>query len=321
MPWLVPVALTAYSAISANQQNKKAQGAAAEAARTSQVDIEALDAKTREIAKQNALQSAALEQQLTPEVPALRSAANQGVLGGLGATASEQASQSALMGGLGQDVGSKLQTPLLRAAIAKAKADLELGGQLPQDVKNLVTRRALANAGAVGGGGLGLARDISARDLGLTSLDLENRRLQNAAAIGSQEAGIEQFDVGTQFNNASHQLNIMQLLQALGNNQFGRNLSAAQYGESIARPVVGLDPGSVADVTIGNTNNRTAALSNQANIAGQQSNNYMNLAGQGLGYSLLQYNAGNKPVNPYQTTNQQMLNAGAPSAVATRYGL
>lgn len=307
MPWLVPVALTAYSAISANQQNKKAQGAAAEAARTSQVDIEALDAKTREIAKQNALQSAALEQQLTPEVPALRSAANQGVLGGLGATAAENASQSALMGGLGQDVGSKLQTPLLRAAIAKAKADLELGGQLPQDVRNLVTRRALATSGGVTGN-LGLGRDISARDLGLTSLDLENRRLQNAAAIGSQEAGIEQFDVGTQFNNASHQLNIMQLLQALGNNQFGRNLSAAQYGESIARPVVGLDPGSVADVTIGNTNNRTAALSNQANIAGQQSNNYMNLAGQGLGYGLLQYNAGNKPVNPYQpsTINSSM---------------
>ncbi len=299
MPWLIPVVATAYSAIAANQQNKKAQGAANAAANASQVDIDSLDAKTRAIAKQNALDSAALEQQLTPEVPALRTAANTAVLNGIGPTAAENASQAQLMGGLGKDVAGRVNTPLLQAAIAKAKADLAMGGRLPQDVQNLVTRRALSNSGTVSGG-LGLGRDISARDLGLTSLDLSNQRLQTAGQLGAQELGVETENNNTAFNNASHQLNLVQLLRSLGGDQFGRSLSAAQYGESIARPVVGLDPGSVADLAVGNASNKSAALSNSANIAGRQSQNYLNLAGQIGGNALLQYNQTKKPINPYQ---------------------
>lgn len=268
----------------ANSQAKKVAGQAANA---SQVDIDALDAKTREIAKKNALQSAELERQLTPEVPQLRTAANQGVMAGLAPSASDQAAESFLLQSLGHPAASQLNTPLLRAAIAKAHSDLALGGELPLDVRNMVARRAASTAGTVAPGGLGLGRDITARDLGLTSLDLSNQRLQNASQLGGQELALEGENANLGFNNAAHALNIVQLLQQLSGARFGRNLAAAQYGESIQRPVVGLDPGSVADVTIGNSNNRGAALANQANIAGQSSQNLFNFGGQMLGYGLL----------------------------------
>lgn len=266
-----------------NQAKKAAQGAA----NASQVDIEALDAKTREIARKNALQSAELERQLTPEVPELRQAANKGVLGGLGADAGENASNSYLLSQLGQNPGNALQTPLLKAAIARAQADLELGGQLPLDVRNLVARRSAAHAGTVAPGGLGLGRDITARDLGLTSLDLMNQRLANASQLGGQELALENDQNNINFNNSSHALNIVQLLQQLSGARFGRNLAAAQYGQSIQQPVVGLDPGSVADVTVGNANSRGAALANKANVAGQASQNFFNMGGQLLGYGML----------------------------------
>ncbi len=296
MPW-IPLAAAGVSAIGGliaqNQAKKAAQGAA----NGSQVNIGQLDAKTREIAQKNALQSAELERQLTPEVPKLRSAANNALLDSIGSSPSETSSESFLMNSLGQNPGTQLQTPLLRAAIAKAQADLQLGGQLPLDVRNLVTRRALSTAGSVTPGGLGLGRDISARDLGLTSLDLENQRLQNASQLGGQELGLETDQNNINFNNAANHLNIIQLLQSLNNQRYGRALGAAQYGESINKPIVGLDPGSVADVTVGNSNNRSASLRNQADIAGKQSQNYFNFGGQLLGYNAL---GGYKPTTPTQ---------------------
>ena len=276
--------------IAGNQAKKAAQGAA----NASQVDIAALDAKTREIARRNALESAELEQQLTPEVTNLRRTATQGVTNQLGDSPEASAASSYLMGNLGKPVAGEARSPLLQAAIEKARAELGLGGQLDVETKNQVMRAGLAKSGAVSGG-LGLGRDITARDLGLTSLGLQQQRLQNAAQLGGQEQGMEEFNVGTQFNNAANLLNQVQLLRSIGDARFGRNLAAAQLGQSIQRPVVGLDPGSIADVTVGNANSRGAALSNQANIAGQQGQNWMNFAGQAAGYGLLNYNNNQKP--------------------------
>lgn len=300
------------SLIANNQANKALGGAM----RNSQVDIDALDAKTRDIARRNALESAELERQLTPEIPALRTAANRGVLSGLGSSQSESAAESYLMGGMNKQVAGPLNTPLLQAAIAKAKSDLELGGSLPQDVSNLVTRRALANSGSVSGG-LGLGRDLSARDLGLTSLDLSNRRLANAAELGGQERMLGEANTNISFNNASHTLNLIQLLQALNQGRFGRNLAAAQFGESVHQPLVGLDPGSLADVSIGNANNRGAALSNQANIYGRQSQNLTNFGGQLYG-GLMGYNAlgGNKSGVGSPTTYENFLKNNPYSSAA-----
>ena len=296
----------------------KAAKAQQEAAKASQVDINALDAKTRAIARQNALESAALEQELTPEVAALRKQSIQGLLGGMGTTEREQNIADLLYGGLGTQFGKPVETteigsPLLRAAIAKAGQDLELGGKLPADVQSAVTRSALARTGR-GMGSLGLGRDVVARDLGLTSLDLERQRLAQAASLGAQElgstqaAGQQRLAESSARNqlaqaNVSSLLDKLQLLQGIQNAGFGRTLSAAGLGQSIAQPVVGLDPGAIASAVTGNAANLSAAKSNLANIYGAQGQGLMQLGGQlaGAGIMASMYNqpgvsgAGNVP--------------------------
>jgi hypothetical protein len=279
------------------QQNKAAKAAKA-AGQSAQVDINALDARARQIAQQNAQDSAALEQQMTPEVVNLRRDSINQVLQTMGPNASDDYAQNQLTSLVqGGNVGPS-QTPLLRAAIAKAKADLAMGGRLGADTQNAVTRSSLAQAGGVAGN-LGLGRDVVARDLGRTSMDVENQRLQAASQLGGQELALSQSDTNTAFNNRASILNAIQMLQGIKGGQFSRAMGAAQLGQSIQRPVVGLDPGSVVDLTVGNSNAQSAANANRANIAGQTSQNYMQFGGQMLGQGLMAYNSSRAGTNPY----------------------
>lgn len=253
-----------YGAVSQANSAKKAASAAGQAG---QVDINALDARTRELARQNAIESAQLEQLLNPEVAALRTAATNGVTQGLQDSGDTTLSRQKLLEML-QNGGL---TPLLAAAQTKAGEDLALGGGLSTELQNLITRRGAAQAGT-STGNLGLGRDITARDLGLTSLDLENRRLTNAADIGNMgQSGL---------------INTIQMLRSIDDSRFNRQLAGAQLGQSIQQPVVGLDPGSFANLAVGNSNAAQAALANRAELAGQQSNNWLQLGGQGLGFLL-----------------------------------
>jgi hypothetical protein len=270
---------------SANQAKKAAQAGA----NASQVDLSALDAIVRDMAKRNALDSAQLERELTPEVPQLRTAANQAVLSELGTTATDDYTRS-MLSQLAESKTPSAQTPLLQAAIAKAKANLQLGGKIDSETQNAVTRAALTRAGTVGSGGLGLGRDIVARDLGLTSLDLENQRLAQAQALGGLELNAAGMDQERMFNDKTSLLNALGMLNTAQNARLQKNLAAAQYGQSIQQPIVGLDPASAANVVTGNASNSSAAYANKANIYGQQGQGYMNLAGQLGGYGLLAYN-------------------------------
>lgn len=294
--------------LAASNQAKSQAGQAAQAA---QVDIDKLNSQVQAIAKQNAALSAQLEAEMTPEVPQLRTASNQAILAGIGPNATEDATMKALMARLGTDAipevsATQIRPGLLSEAIVASRQQLAQGSQLPQDVRNAVARAAMAKSGTVASGaGVGLGRDIVARDLGLTSLDLLNQRLNNAAQIGSLESGVQQFNAGQLNNvalanaankgaNASNFLNQIQMLNQITGNQYNRALAAGQYGNSIAMPNVGLDPTAVANIVSGNATNASKALSNQANISGAQGNNYLTLAGQLAGYGF-----GTKAANPY----------------------
>lgn len=198
---------------------------------------------------------------------------------------------------------TNFDSALTRSAVERAAADLALGGALPQDVRNLVARTAAARSGAVTGGGLGLGRDITARDLGLTSLDLSQRRLQNAAQLGQQEAALEQANAALRAqsesfgrNNllqsqgalqaqdqlaAGNYFNQASLLQSIANGDFARAMSAAQLGQNIAQPVSGLDPGSVANLAVGNSNALASQAQNAAALKAQSANQLMGF-GSGL---------------------------------------
>lgn len=307
--------------------------AATRAGQKSQVDIDQLNELTKRIATQNAIDSSNLERRLTPEVPLLRQAANSGVLSGLDPSTNGYAQQAAAIQKLLEqqqgvagtksygtvDQPSSLDTPLLRSAIAEAGEQLRLGGSLSPELQNLITRRSLAQGGTVAGagGGLGLGRDLVARDLGTTSLSLQQQRLQQALGAGQLEQGLGMAQQGfatnrlnnqlnadqaafgmnlaTNQNTTGNQLNLLSLMQQLQGGQFNRQLAAAQYGQSIRQPIVGLDPSSAANIAVGNQNAQGAALTNQANIYGQQAQNYANLGGQFAGYGLINYNQRQKP--------------------------
>jgi hypothetical protein len=137
---------------------------------------------------------------------------------------------------------------------------------------------------------MGLGRDVVARDLGLTSLQLENQRLAQALQGGAQEQGMN-------LSNAQIQQSRINQMQQLSQSPYARAMMAGQYGESIRQPNVGLDPSSIANLKIGNSNANAAALANQSNIAGRQSQNYGQLAGNAFG-AMMQYNQGGG-VNSY----------------------
>jgi len=275
-------------AYSSNNASNKAIQAQKDAAKAAQIDIDALNAQTKAISTQNAIDSANLERQLTPEVPQIRTAANQAILGGIGQTQNESQSISMLQ----QALASGSSSPLLQDAIAKARSNLALGGKLDAETQNAVTRSGIANAAGVAGarGGMGLGRDVVARDLGLTSLQLENQRLAQALQGGAQEQGMN-------LSNAQIQQSRINQMQQLSQSPYARAMMAGQYGESIRQPNVGLDPSSIANLKIGNSNANAAALANQGNIAGRQSQNYGQLAGNAFG-AMMQYNQGGG-VNPY----------------------
>jgi hypothetical protein len=278
------VAGTANSIKATNDAKKMAQQQIDDQKATQQ----GLGASTEALSKQNALASAELERQMTPEVPQLRTAANQNLLGGLSdGRYNMSGEQNLLRSQMGQQVG-QIQTPLLQAAIAKAQGDLALGGQLSPEAQNLATRQALAKAGTVGGG-LGLGRDLVARDLGLSSMQIEQQRLQNASQLGGQELQFGQANSQIDQFNAGNLLNQIQLLNSVNQGAFGRDLATAQFAESIARPIVGLDPGSAANLQIAQQNAQGAANANLANIKGQQNQNYINGIGQ-IGGALMAFN-------------------------------
>lgn len=303
MPAIPIVAAVAGGVIAKKASDKAANTAAASAKYAidnSKVDIASLQKQAQQAAIENAANSAALEDKYNPGASALRKQSLAGLTQSLqpnlqvDTIANKIAAQAGAM-----PTGISYDSPLLREAIAKATADLQLGGQLPQDVRNLVMRQALAKSGTVSGG-LNLGRDIGVRDLGLTSLDLENRRLQNAAALGQQEAGLGQgnaaLSLQAQLAGQNNLFNSGSFLQSLANGDFSKQLAAAQLGQNIAQPVSGLDPGSIANLAVGNQNAQNNAMQNASAQQIAAANQKSAFGGQILGAGLGMLNNYFKPV-------------------------
>lgn len=272
MSWIAvgtTVVSAAGSAYSANQQ-KKAAANAANAGRATPIDINAVSKQAEEQALKNIIRSRDVEQNYDPYVAASREAAIRGFLGQLQqpSAATQQANQLALNG---------YDSPAIRQAVQQAMALSNTNAlpvaELPVEVSNQATRKALATAAGVGGGGLNLGRDLVARDLGLTSLQLGQQQEQNQLnrIQGLLGAGQTQFGVDTQRIGT---------LANLGGQDFTRALSAAQFTQSLQRPEVGLDPTAIANLATGNVSTENQNRLNQANMIQQQANINSQLYGQ-----------------------------------------
>lgn len=283
----VGVAGIATSAIGSAKQ-AKATKEAAKAGANSGVDIATLDRQARDLARRNLEDSSALERQFNPEVANLRKAATESLLPFTGSNNPLSSSAQALRTELYGDFTAAGNNPLTRSALLgdavnSARSQLALGGTLDTATRNEVTRGAAARAGRVGGGGLGLGRDISARDLGLRSNDLLNSRLASASAIGAQDQSFLNNAANFGLQNSSQRMGLAQLLQDLGQQDFNRQFQLAQFGQSIARPETGLDASSLVNLSVGNQNATNAAAQNAAAIQAQSGNALMGLGGNLLG--------------------------------------
>ncbi len=241
--------------ISLYQQNK-AKNDARSAARESQVNINDLNTQVQDQARGNELYSRSLENEFDPQNAQLRTDSVKQLLSLLGPDAYSKTFQDQLSAG----------NPLLDKAYSLAQQDLQNPGEVPLDVFNQIARGAAATSGSVNrGSGLGLSRDLQARDLGLTSLALRNQQLSNAQSLGSAATS----DAATR----------AQIVDSLTQSGYGRAMGLAQFGQSIARPIGGLDPSAVANLNVANKNAMGASYTNQANINSASAQGWMQLAG------------------------------------------
>lgn len=82
-----------------------------------------------------------------------------------------------------------------------------VSGQIPGDVAESVARNAAVKSLYSGYGGTGMARNLTARDLGLTSLDLTNKGLDSATRWLSSSAVAPRFDVSSMFITPQTRIN------------------------------------------------------------------------------------------------------------------
>ena len=256
---------------SSQQNAKDAAAKAAAAAASDKVDVNALNATAQQQSISNAEASQALEKQMNPGLYQEQQQSTSNLLGYLNPNAYTGQAQKLVANQTGTGT-TPINPGLLNAAAGSAQSDLALGGQLSQDEQNSVMRAGLAKAGAVTGpgGNLGLGRDISARDLGLTSLSVYNQRLQNASQIGGQQLSEQQAQAAQQAQNQQLTMQNAGVTAALQNQDYTQALGLANYGQNAGSPTVGLSPGDLAGISVGNQNMIANSAQQQAAIQAQQ---------------------------------------------------
>jgi hypothetical protein len=104
-----------------------------------------------------------------------------------------------------------------------------LKGELPADVQAQIQRSTAGRALAGGfGGGTGFGRALTARDLGLTSLQLQNQGLAQAQNFIQQQRAfgmVQPFSVSSMFITPAQRVGALQQQQSA---MYNRNLQAAQ---------------------------------------------------------------------------------------------
>lgn len=114
----------------------------------------------------------------------------------------------------------------IKANIGRNAASLT-AGEIPQDVQDAVLRNSAVRALNGGYGGYGMARNLTARDLGLTSLDLMGKG-QESAQRWMESAKTPTFDVTSMFISPLDRLSFK---SAERNIKFDRDWLSSQIKE------------------------------------------------------------------------------------------
>ena len=104
-----------------------------------------------------------------------------------------------------------------------------LRGEVSQDVQSQLQRSAAGRALSGGfGGGTGMGRNLSARDFGLTSMQIQNQGLNQAQNFIQQQRTfgmVQPFSVSSMFVTPGQRIGFMQQQQSA---QYGRDFASAQ---------------------------------------------------------------------------------------------
>lgn len=270
----LPLLLAAGSALAGvvgGVMSSKAAKKAADEAMSKQktIDIGKLVADARANSEANLAKSMELERKFLPGIAQLRESTTanlEGELSGEGRMRREDA-LNRLLGFQAASASPTYEgSPLFKAATDKIAADLALGGNLDPETQAAAVRGALSGAGRSGIIGSEAGRGLTARDLGLTSLALSQSRQKAALEAGNLQSqlGLTQAQLGLSAGD--------QLLRSLGMGveATGSNLSQAGQLFNIlanqALPESGLSSGSLADITVGETNAYNQRLMDAAGI-------------------------------------------------------
>lgn len=289
-------------ALTSKKASNNSSAAAAQAAQSTPVDINALNTQAVNSAQSNAAAGNALEQQYNPYINALRQSSAANLNQYLTPSASQQGLYGGLLNGFNQAAsGPAAASPLFTNAANAAQQQLNLGGTLDQETQNQIMRAGAAKSGQLAGpgGGLGLGRDISARDLGLTSLQLQNQRIQNAASIGSTQQNYGLSALQQQYQSM---YGLGGLANQMGQQQYGNAMGLAQFTQGIQQPQVGLSGNNIASIATGNSNMANNANQQSAAINAQSAQGQAGFGGQMLGYGLSGLSKYYAPTSTYAPT-------------------
>lgn len=279
------------STLYASSQNKKAVQSAIDNQKT--VDIGKLVEDSRVNAEENLKKSLELEQTYLPGQAAVREATTQQLLTQLGSGAQGQRddAMSRLLGFINQGQPSSTPTyegsALFQSAADKILSDLNLGGTLGAETQSAVVRGALSGAGRSGVIGSEAGRGLVARDLGLTSLQLQQARQQAALNAGNLQSQLGLQQVSLDQNAYSKYLQALGLGVDATTGQLQQAASLYNLGNSQVLPESGLSSTDIANATVGQTNANNQNLMTAAGI--KASNNSAMIGGisgalqQGLG--------------------------------------
>jgi len=97
---------------------------------------------------------------------------------------------------------NELSMPGYKAMQSKGTANIMdwMSGKVPEDVSNAVRTQSASRAMAGGFGGTGMGRNLSARDLGMTSLDVMSKGMDSATRwMQMNQSQAKTFDVSSMF--------------------------------------------------------------------------------------------------------------------------
>lgn len=233
----------------------------------------------RDQAESNAKTSNELEAKYNPGTAYLRGVVDEQVgqqLSGDTETINLRNSILQKMLGSAESLADPESIDLIKESNQAILDDLRLGGSIDPETQAQVVRSALQTSGSSGTLGSAASRGLVARDLGLTSLQLQQTRQDRALNAGNAL-------YANRLNGANLMGNVGNLATTAAAQDLQRVGSLGQLIDAREKPTAGLDPSSVVDLMVRNNDTQNSKYIAQGNVSAAKTAAIGNTIGNGIG--------------------------------------